>query len=657
MSINENTHLGRRKWIAPLSMLIVGLLALLLYGRALNFAFFNDDPSGHFAWMETRSFLDFFISSAEYGYYRPVVFVTLKGLVMLGGYNAALHHGLLLLLNSANVAMLWLLALRLSKSRAYAWAAALIFLAFPFSYEAVAYVASLTHPLLLFWLLLTILLYQQAAGGNRIFYIAAFIAMLLGLFTHENGLFIPLALVGVEWLERPPRGLVEGIKRPFMPFAGAAILFFLLWLAIPKNSDQGLASFNTLANNLMPFLQSVVYPALPVVRLSSSDITALVLLSIAILGLLLGAAVAAGAKRLWLFGLGWFGLSILPALLFLSSDYVYGSPRLHYLAAAGIALLLALPVLALSRRAPQRGWTRAAAWVSALAYTLIIVLPPLPFVHCELDFYEEASVIVRQMADMAAAAPEEQALLFGNIPFFFSSSADHPQGCENPYPWTPVGAVVIPPYAASRDFVRFNKGPDRSSAAVTIPDYGPGWNSFGPEMALEEVRQQLDETAVFIYDLNRGGFFDLSRHWQTQGTAEEEAVAEFGDQMALLEGTAGITEGNDALVVTLHWQVLNPPQSSLTAFVHLYDQTGALVAQHDGPPGDGFVPVHLWATADHITDDHILALINPLPPGQYTLAAGLYDPLNGVRLPVLSNGTALADDIYIIEEIVVQSNQ
>ena len=134
----------------------------------------------------------------------------------------------------------------------------------------------------------------------------------------------------------------------------AAALFFVLWLVIPKNSDQGLASFDTLANNAIPFLQSLVYPLLPLFIFSSSSVMPLVVMGVAIIGLLFAAAAVAGAKRLWLFGLAWFGLSILPALLFLSSDYLYGSPRLHYLPAVGIALLLALPVLALARRMPRQ---------------------------------------------------------------------------------------------------------------------------------------------------------------------------------------------------------------------------------------------------------------------------------------------------------------
>jgi hypothetical protein len=645
------------RWITPISMLIVGLLAILLYGRALDFAFFNDDPTGHFAWMENRSLLDFFSSSAEYGYYRPVVFVTLKSLVTLGGYSAPLFHALLLLLNSANVAMLWLLAYRLGGSRAYAWAAALIFLTFPFSYEAVAYVASLTHPLLLFWLLLTILLYQQARDGRghgRLFDIAAFITLLLGLFSHENGLFIPPALVGVEWLERPPRGWREGLKRPFLPYIGASALFFLLWLIIPKNSDQGVASLDTLINNLFPFLQSLVYPLLPLAQLSSANVTALLIISLLAILLLFGAAVIAGAKRLWLFALAWFGLSILPAILFLSSDYLYGSPRLHYLPAVGIALLLGLPVLALARRMPLHCWPRVVTALAAVLYTVAIILPPLSFIRCELDFYAEASTIVRQMGDIGSNVPAEQDLLFVNVPFFFSSYTAHPQGCENRYPWTPVGAVVIPPYASSRDFVRFNGGPDRPATAVTVPEYAPGWNSSGSTLPLAEVRQRLGETAVFVYDLTSGGFFDLSTAWQPGAPVNATPQANFGDRVALLDSAVRLNEDQNEIAVTLQWQVNNPADSPLTAFVHLYDQNGALIAQHDSPPGNNFIPPAFWQTADRIQDSHTIPLDTPLPAGIYTVAAGIYNPLDGQRLPAQTNNIPLADDILILQELLVQ---
>ena len=141
---------------------------------------------------------------------RPVVFATLRATeTLFGGHVPSADHALLLLLHATNVAMVWLLAYRLSKEQiAYAWVTALAFLAFPFNYEAVAYVASLTHPLLLFWLLLTLHLYLWGRGsGRRAPLVAAWVTLVLGLLTHENGLIAFPALVGVEWIVfRPDRG-------------------------------------------------------------------------------------------------------------------------------------------------------------------------------------------------------------------------------------------------------------------------------------------------------------------------------------------------------------------------------------------------------------------------------------------------------------------
>ena len=642
-------------------MLAVALLAILLYGRAINFAFFNDDPSGHFAWMETRSILDFFVGSADYGYYRPVVFTVLQGLVTLGDYYAPLFHALLLFLHGANVAMVWLLAMRISGARPYAWVAALIFATVPFSYEAVAYVASLTHPLLLFWLLLTVLLYQQARRTTQTYGrsagikydIAAFITLLLGLFTHENGLLIPLALVGVEWLEHPPRGVIEDIKRPFLPYLGAAALFFLLWLAIPKNNEQSLPSLATLFNNLLPFLQTLIYPLLPLASLSSASKALLVGLSLLVILLMFVVAALAKARRIWLFSLTWFGLSTLPAVLFLSSDYLYGSPRLHYLPAVGVALFWALPVLALLQVTVQKTWTRAIRAALAGLYTLAIILPPLSFINCELDFYEEAGTIVYQMRDLAHAAPAGQDLLYVNIPFFFSSTSALPQGCENPYPWTPVGAVVIPPYATARDFIRFNGGPDRPAGAVVVPEYTPGWNSHGEQVTLAEIRGRLEDTAVFVFDLTTGDFFNLSAAWQPEQPFVSEPLAAFGERAMLVDTAVAQPAGQNEILVTLHWQAQTAQDSPLSVFVHLYDQAGQLVAQHDGPPAQNFVPFAVWQPGDIIRDQHLIHLDAPLPAGTYTLATGLYDPLTGGRLAAISGDTPLPEDVYIIEQLVI----
>lgn len=631
-----------------LSILLVFVLAVLLYGRALQFSFFNDDPTGHFNWMEGQSFWAFFSSSAGYGYYRPVVFASLKLLHnIFGGYFAPGFHALLLLLHGANAAMVWLLAWHLGQRRDYAWLAALAFAAVPFSYEAVAYVASLTHPLVTFWLLLTLLLYRRARlTGSTGFYLVTGFTLILGLFSHENGLFIPLALAGIDWLLWPPqtRRIQDWGQRPFLPYFIPAILYFILWFTIPKAGEQSLPTLSRLIANLIPSLQTLVYPILPLIRLSADDTALLFIISLAFILITYLFARKAHSIGLWLLALGWIGCSAAPSILVLNSDYLYGSPRLHYLPSIGVALLWGLPLLTVK-------WQADIFRIALpLIYLLAIILPPLPFINCQMDFYAQASHIVRQMGRLATAVPSDRELTFANLPYFFSSYDDHPNGCPSPYPWTPQGAVVIPPYALAKDFVRFNGGPDRPVTAVTIPDYAPGWNTYGPDRSLAEIREELADTAVYVFNLSDGDFFDLTSTWQPDAPIIQPK-ATFDDEIALIGAQVNRTTGEIEVVVD--WQVLREGERPLTVFVHLYDSTGALVAQHDGPPAQGFVPWPLWQPGDIITDRHVILLPAPLTTGNYRLVAGLYDSNSGTRLVGTSDSTPLPDNIYELERFTI----
>ena len=118
--LRENGLLG--VFNAPaFSMFAVAVLSIWVYWRALGFAFFNDDPTGHFRWMEDQSLLQFFGSAVGQGYYRPIIFVTLKSIwALFGGYNAVAFHALLVLLHAVNTALLWRLAAYLGQAP-YAW--------------------------------------------------------------------------------------------------------------------------------------------------------------------------------------------------------------------------------------------------------------------------------------------------------------------------------------------------------------------------------------------------------------------------------------------------------------------------------------------------------------------------------------------------------
>ena len=80
----------------------------------------------------------------------------------------------------------------------------------------------------------------------------------------------------------------------------------------------------------------------------------------------------------------------------------------------------------------------------------------------------------------------------------------------------------------------------------------------------------------------------------------------------------------------------------MSAFVHLVDEAGMGIGQHDGPPGDSEAPYKIWTPGLILTSTHNITTPDTLPPGRYRLIAGLYYPntshepimpLNGDNFP------------------------
>jgi len=81
------------------------------------------------------------------------------------------------------------------------------------------------------------------------------------------------------------------------------------------------------------------------------------------------------------------------------------------------------------------------------------------------------------------------------------------------------------------------------------------------------------------------------------------------------------------LTLNVNWS-LPPDAPPLSAFAHLLDETGAVVAQSDTlfSAGD-------YATPQQLTLSYQLPIPEALPPGRYQLVIGLYDSVNGGRVP------------------------
>ena len=124
-----------------------------------------------------------------------------------------------------------------------------------------------------------------------------------------------------------------------------------------------------------------------------------------------------------------------------------------------------------------------------------------------------------------------------------------------------------------------------------------------------------------------------------------------GDVALLVGRDAEPSRDGEALDVTLYWFALRETATNYKAFVHLLDPGGQVIAQHDGDPVGGFTPTSRWRAGEIIADTHRLPLPPDLPPGDYSLKAGLYEfgdpPRNLTTDPATADNRVDLGDVFV----------
>lgn len=115
-----------------------------------------------------------------------------------------------------------------------------------------------------------------------------------------------------------------------------------------------------------------------------------------------------------------------------------------------------------------------------------------------------------------------------------------------------------------------------------------------------------------------------------------------GESIAL-QGYA-IERQADRLTLTLAWEAKTVPPADYKVFVHMVDESGTIVAQHDGIPKEGDYPTSWWRDGDWIHDTHTLDLPTDWQ-GAVKFYVGMYDPQTDTRVPAYDqHGQRLAND-------------
>lgn len=118
--------------------------------------------------------------------------------------------------------------------------------------------------------------------------------------------------------------------------------------------------------------------------------------------------------------------------------------------------------------------------------------------------------------------------------------------------------------------------------------------------------------------------------------------AQFGAGLDLYGSSLQPAQAAPGSTVNLRlvWHAQQRVTERYKVFVHVLDERGNVVAQHDGEPAANTLRTSRWAAGEYVEDVHPLALPATLPPGPYRLRVGMYTWPDGARLPLATGADA-----------------
>ncbi|HYN88587.1 MAG TPA: hypothetical protein VER55_08650 [Ardenticatenaceae bacterium] len=202
--------------------------------------------------------------------------------------------------------------------------------------------------------------------------------------------------------------------------------------------------------------------------------------------------------------------------------------------------------------------------------------------------------------------------------------------------WQPghVVRLAMPPVAVEQE--------QEAEIVVAVLVDGDAAARLAPRLgAATVVVQPTSDGSAVVLGRVRGGRAELERRLFELPTVQQRANVTFGD-VAVLRGY-DVRADEDAILVTVYWEALQPSEQSLAVRVELLDSDGRSISHAESVPRVGRRPTSGWAPGEIIPDSYRLAL--PDVEEARTLTLALFDPSSGAPLPVQAeDGEPLPDD-------------
>ncbi|MEW5944667.1 MAG: tetratricopeptide repeat protein [bacterium] len=223
-------------------------LAAAVYVNTLHGDFIWDDVplvrdnpyirrTEHLAHLISKSYYDVFGELS----YRPLCTLTYFLDYRLWGPEPAGFHATNTALHVLNTLLLFLLAARLTGTRAAAFTAAAVFAVHPVQTEAVAGITFREDVLCMFFILLAVHFHLNSLSGGRSalrWTAAALVAFALALLSKETAVVLPAVLPALKFISPRPGGAEVKPRRSIAVLAAAALVYLPIRLLLFRNPAE-----------------------------------------------------------------------------------------------------------------------------------------------------------------------------------------------------------------------------------------------------------------------------------------------------------------------------------------------------------------------------------------------------------------------------------
>lgn len=663
------------------------LITLLLYGPAVKLPFFFDDLD-LLPFAANTSLGTIWQTAGSFPYFRPFTTTVWRLVYLLfGELNSTALHAVNLLLHSLNGWLVGYLGLRLFEPNLLgrerpsstqtrqthhwdvAWLSSTLFLIFPFSFQAVPWVGSLSH------LLVTTLLLSSLACFVRYYHhkhlgwaLLSLLFTLLAPFAHENGIMALPIIAAYVWTRNGsgrPRFSLWRLSIWLLPL----LLWFPVWYLAPKvKSDLVINSLETVMQNAAYFGQGIAYSFTWIGgwlrdRWGWNDLVTAVLLTVLAIAFILYVQAATKSREKqtrhlvvrWVqspqtFPWFWCLLTTLPALFLLSFNYTISAPRLLVAPSVGISWLWGYTFAQLWRwwrdatHPSTNRWHQLAGLVGCL-FLILTVGQNVQFVTRFMHYHTLLGDVTNQAVARVVEANENgRAAILINFP-------NEVRGHNTVYPLGHEGVLFLVDYLVEQQLIDIQTGRQTTFALLRYNDLWSNDRAYaygllGEGQSWAQLASENPQATVYLTTYTDDSI-QLEPVGQLQpdisATAPAARFTEADTDQTITLNDGCVQAEANTLRVKLIWQVKEPPSFTTTIYVHAVDAQNQLVAQKDGFAFGGTYPMGEWHANTRLEDmRHI-----PFTEEYTAVYVGLYNWMTGERLTAVSlNNTPLSESGY-----------